>query len=176
MIHEFPLKDRNSWLSKFGFRFGYAAGSWYNHPGSAANPVCLPEDPNIATLQGTIDPHDHANIYGAEYEESLKDEHNKNVPCAVCRARQTTTNIMIPGRNQCYPGWKTEYSGFLAAGRPDHAAASMYVCMDSTLEYLPGGMSNQDGYLFYVTFAQCGSLYCPPYKQDTPVTCVVCSL
>ncbi|XP_071172294.1 uncharacterized protein [Mytilus edulis] len=153
---------------------GYAAGAWYAHSGSAANPVCLPEDPNIATLQRTNDSN-YANIYGAEYEGYFKDEHNKNVPCSVCRAKQTTASIMIPGRNTCYPGWKMEYHGFLAGGRPDHAAASMYVCMDNSPEYLPGGTSNQDGYLFYTTLAKCGSLYCPPYKQDTPITCVVCS-
>ena len=38
-----------------------------------------------------------------------------------------------------------------------------------------GGGVDHDGKLFYPVIAKCGSLQCPPYKNNYPLTCVICS-
>ncbi|VDI20211.1 Hypothetical predicted protein [Mytilus galloprovincialis] len=81
---------------------------------------------------------------------------------------------MIPGRENCYQGWKKEYNGLLAS---DHYAsrASSFICVDKQPDYVPGGQENKDGRRLYFTSTKCGSLSCPPYKDNQAVNCVVCS-
>lgn len=44
------------------------------------------------------------------------DSDNDDVPCALYRAAQATSVIMIPGENTCYSGGKEEYHGCLTSG------------------------------------------------------------
>ena len=115
-------------------------------------------------------------MYGAEYESNFwaANSNNEDVPCALCRTAQATT-VMIPGTNVCNNGWNREYYGYLASGYYGHAAASSFVCVDVNPQYLNSGVGNQDGKLFHNVLAKCGSLPCPPYINDHPLTCVVCS-
>ncbi|XP_076070485.1 short-chain collagen C4-like [Mytilus galloprovincialis] len=150
---------------------GYAGGGMYDQSGSAADYVCLPPDPDFVKTSG----YDGGHMYGAEYESNFFGTWNEDVPCAVCRKSRSTSILMIPGKNKCYKGWNIEYHGYLASGENDHAAASSYVCVDSQPEYLNGGVQNENGKLFYPVLAKCGALQCPPYINDHPLTCVVCS-
>ena len=115
-------------------------------------------------------------LFGMEYETNAfgTDLINKDVPCAACRIK-TSTLLMIPGRSECYNGWKT-YTGNLMSGHHKHAGASQYICVDATPDVLEGGARDDNGYLLYGVKAYCGSLRCPPYKQNTLVKCVVCSM
>ena len=82
---------------------------------------------------------------------------------------------MIPARNQCYDGWHTEYVGYLAAEQSIFYRTE-YVCVDGEAEANPDGSSdNDDGALFYPAQGKCGSLPCPPYKDNSDLLCVVCS-
>ncbi|XP_069135859.1 uncharacterized protein [Argopecten irradians] len=159
---------------------GYAGGSWYSHAGAAANPLCLPPDPEW--LNTTIVPDGYTGqLYGAEYESVSghtvfgSNSHNEEVPCAVCRPKSFASTVMIPARTTCYSGWTKAYGGSLASGYYAQTAASEYICMDEDDEPVVGGADRDDnGVLFYGVKAFCGSLKCPPYEQDKFIACVVC--
>ena len=79
-----------------------AGGNHYNNEGGGSNYLCLPNDPDNGKS------YSFANdvLYGAEYEtggssktSGLSDNlQNKDVPCAVCRRRGTSSVLMIPGK------------------------------------------------------------------------------
>lgn len=150
---------------------GVVGGGHFSHGGDATNALCLPPDP-------VYDKHDIptyvAYLYGAEYETTPQSPHDLDVVCAVCRTADATT-LMVPGTNTCRPGWSRQYSGYLMAGYHTHAIGSQYYCIDKGLEVDDNSVRSDNGKLFYYVVGQCGSLPCPPYKQDGIVTCVVCS-
>ncbi|XP_052791971.1 uncharacterized protein LOC128226119 [Mya arenaria] len=154
---------------------GLAAGPQHNHPGGGSNYLCLPEDPIFGEnpTGGSREL-----LYGAEYETTgtfMSNLHNNDVPCAVCKTKSTNV-LMIPARNVCYPGWKTEYSGYLMTSHYNHPSQKNYACMDADPKAISGGSANQNGALFYFVEGRCGSLKCPPYIEGHELTCVVCSL
>ena len=89
-------------------------------------------------------------------------------PCAVCRNKNTTSTIMIPGRELCYAGWTKEYQGLLAGGHVAYTASN-FICVDKTPEYVPSGEKNENGHLFYVVNIQCGPLPFPLYHSNHKV-------
>ncbi|VDI51361.1 Hypothetical predicted protein [Mytilus galloprovincialis] len=153
---------------------GIGAGGHFTNSGRPTNQVCVPHDPDLGQVShGSY----FGTVYGMEYEtndfgSNLMD---KDVPCAVCRVSHASTILMIPGKSQCYAGWKTEYSGNLMSGHYGHAGGSQYICVDSRPDVLEAGSRDDNGYLLYGAKAYCGSLKCPPYVQDTFFKCVVCS-
>ncbi|XP_071139149.1 short-chain collagen C4-like [Mytilus edulis] len=153
---------------------GIGAGGHYTNPGRPTNQVCVPHDPDLGKVShGSY----FGTVYGMEYDTNEFGSNliDKDVPCAVCRVSHASTILMIPGKSQCYAGWKTEYSGNLMSGHHSHAGGSQYICVDSSPDVLEAGSRNDNGYLLYGTKAYCGSLKCPPYVQDTFFKCVVCS-
>ncbi|XP_078339048.1 uncharacterized protein LOC144627079 [Crassostrea virginica] len=157
---------------------GFAGGSWFDHPGAAVDPLCLPRDPEWGVYTNWHDG-TKAYVYGAEYQtnsfSSLAGVHDHDVPCAVCIVRNRSLVRMFPARKSCYRGWKLEYNGYLMAGYYRHTAGSMYTCVDSNPDVLHGGIPNYDGKLFYLVEARCGSLKCPPYHGGRELVCAVCS-
>ena len=133
----------------------------------------MPTDPNFGKTTGG----DYGRMYGAEFETNFwaSNSDDEDVPCVVCRNPHTVSSIMIPGKNVCYSGWNLEYDGYLSSGNVGHAAASSHNCVDINPEYLTSGVDNKEGKLFYNVVAKCGSLPCPPYVNNYPLTCVVCS-
>lgn len=85
------------------------------------------------------------------------------------------TSIIV-ARLTCDEGWKLEYHGYLMAGYFGHNAGTAYTCVDSDPDTLQGGHTVNNGYLFYMVEAMCGSLKCPPYVNGREIVCVVCSL
>ncbi|VDH92049.1 Hypothetical predicted protein [Mytilus galloprovincialis] len=155
---------------------GYTGGGSYNDYGATPEPVCLPLDPDFNKTSGGGG--DYAIIHGAEFDSNFfaSNSAHQDIPCAVCRVKQASSVIMIPGKNRCYTGWNLEYNGYLATNAYNEHGASSYICIDIQPEYVTGGSSwKHDGKLFYEVVAKCGSLHCPPYHNDYPMTCVVCS-
>ncbi|ESP04948.1 hypothetical protein LOTGIDRAFT_89001, partial [Lottia gigantea] len=112
-------------------------------------------------------------VYGGEYEilpDASLDDYS--ALCVVCEAPGYSMALMIPGRDECYPGWSEAYHGELASGHAYHDGPSEYICLDSKPE--KGDDNNHDGKLLYTVRARCGSLACPPYEDDALLTCVVC--
>ena len=89
---------------------GVVAGSWWEHEGGAANPLCLPPNPQYLKYQ--LGYQGHSRLYGAEHQidrgSPINHTMNRNIPCALCQAYGRTNNIMIPSRYECPPGWNTE--------------------------------------------------------------------
>ncbi|XP_021339882.1 short-chain collagen C4-like [Mizuhopecten yessoensis] len=157
---------------------GSAGGSHFSHKGAAVDFVCLPPDPSRGQRVNNP-PNNGGLMYGAEYEDEViygVPDRKKEVPCAMCRISAYSTQIMIPARTTCYPGWEEAYRGYLAAGRYDHPAATQYVCVDEHPQVLAdsSGRVDDNGKLFYPVKAKCGSLKCPPYVSDAILSCVVC--
>ena len=151
---------------------GFAGGGSHDQPGSASDYVCLSPDPIFIKTSAL----ECGRMYGAEYESNFwaANSQDEDVPCALCRTTHATT-VMIPGTNVCNNGWNRQYYGYLASGADIHIAASSFVCVDVNPEYRISGVGNHDGKLFYSVLAKCGSLPCPPYINNHPLTCVVCS-
>ncbi|KAL3874759.1 hypothetical protein ACJMK2_037730 [Sinanodonta woodiana] len=157
---------------------GFAGGSFVSHSGSAADFLCMTEEPIWGKSVGGSNPTGY--VYGAEYElytgsnpfstVSIEDD----VPCCVCKTLRTST-LMIPGRTECYPGWTMEYTGYLMSGYYGHSGATNYVCVDANPEARHESSASLDGHLLYVVQAVCGSLPCPPYVEGRVLTCVICS-
>ncbi|XP_052790063.1 short-chain collagen C4-like [Mya arenaria] len=164
---------------------GYTAGNSYNQ-GGAAEYLCRTSEPIWSVYDDTAQRYS-SKVYGTEYEFELytnggaqffgKNLFNHDAPCAVCHTSRRTT-IMIPGRNQCYPGWTKEYSGYLVStlsGYSGYSSPSNYACLDSDAEFESADYEDKDGKLMYLVESICGSLRCPPYVNYRELTCVVCS-
>ncbi|KAL4240856.1 hypothetical protein ACF0H5_001641 [Mactra antiquata] len=151
---------------------GWVGGSSYSNSGGGSNQLCLPKDPKWPTFYNNIIDH-KSSVYGTEYE--IGGEHqNHEVPCAVCWIPRSS-NFMLPGRNECYDGWKLEYRGILVAEHNLHPRTE-YVCLDERIGRSNESSSNNDnGNLFYIVEARCGSLPCETYKNGRELSCAVCS-
>ena len=115
-------------------------------------------------------------MFGAENESNFygTNSDEQDVPCAVCSTTQSLM-LMIPGRYACYPGWTTQYRGYLAGNTHTNAAQYEYVCVDETVEYVPGGHNDYDGAVFMPIRSDCDPLRCPPYRASQLLACVVCT-
>ncbi|KAI8494277.1 hypothetical protein Bbelb_280370 [Branchiostoma belcheri] len=159
---------------------GLAGGAWYNHKGGGSNYQCLPSDPEWGWYKDGLQKTGEAYMYGAEFQIGLDSPydmgaiHDRNVPCAVCHSLSRRAQLMIPARKTCPEGWTREYGGYLMTGHNTYFRTE-FVCMDGEPEVLPGGERNEDGALFYIVEARCGSLPCPPYVEGRELTCVVCT-
>ena len=156
--------------------FGVAAGAHYTHPGTAANYICLPHNPEYYNY-GSRGKYP-AYVYGAEYEtwgSPLNRLNNHNVPCAVCEARKQTM-LMIPAKINCPSRWTREYNGWLMASYYGHKSPKMFVCMDKNPDMQRGEAGNHDGALFFhAQTGTCHGLDCPPYIVHKDLACVVCT-
>ncbi|XP_063404416.1 uncharacterized protein LOC134687889 [Mytilus trossulus] len=163
-------KEKVSLLSGFASGQDYHRSNYYGGP---ANMLCLPNNPELNNRTGTSD----SFLSGTEYENGnffVDGAANEDVPCALCRSVNSSTSIMIPGRQSCDSGWKLEYHGILASGHYGHKPSS-YICIDSHPEFLQAGQDDKNGHLLYATQTNCGSLACPPYVNNKAINCVVCS-
>jgi len=153
---------------------GVVAGSYYNNHGTAAEPLCLPPDPQYLLYQSGYQ--NFALIYGAEYEthanSPLNQAHNRNIPCALCQVFGRTNKIMIPSHYECPSGWTREYYGYLMAGHVGHNTATQFTCIDKSVEQIQGSGSDTNGRLFYTVEAVCNQ-FIP--CSDKELTCAVCT-
>ena len=134
----------------------------------------MTEHPTFGKTSGV----DYGRIFGVEYDVNFFAPHanGEDIPCVVCQRKSTVSSIMIPGRNTCYGGWNMEYNGYLSTASHSGSIGVNYICIDIQPEFLVGGESNTNaGRMIGPVVAKCGILKCPPYHNDYPVTCVVCS-
>ena len=155
---------------------GRAAGAYYTHPGTAANYICLPHNPEYysSTKKATY----AAYVYGSEYEtwaSPLANLANHNVPCAVCYAERNAM-IMAPAKITCPSQWTREYNGYLMAAYYGHASPKNFVCVDINAQPVRGEAHGTNGALFYhARVGNCHGLDCPPYNTKKDLACVVCT-
>ena len=111
-------------------------------------------------------------VYGTEYETGPLT--NKDMPCAVCKTHQKEV-LMFPGTNICYPGFVTEYVGYLATSYSTHTKTSN-ICVDGNPEaHGKSSTTSNDGVRLYPAEVICGSLPCSVYPSGKDLLCVVCS-
>jgi len=133
--------------------------------------LCLPNNPEINNTTTTVG---SSYIYGMEYEQNVfkPDANNEDVPCALCRSRDSHSSVMIPGRMMCYPGWKREYYGYLSSGATGHTSSD-YICVDINPEYTPGGQADKDTHLCLIN---CMWIYAMSTLQTCNTTLLCCLL
>nr|KAG5706509.1 hypothetical protein BaRGS_028680 [Batillaria attramentaria] len=139
--------------------------------GAAANYLCLPLNPEFDDDKRL---NDLAQLYGGEYHTYGESTYMMDAVCAVCRPPRATV-VMVPAATHCWSGWTLEYTGHLMAGRPDNAAASEFICVDTAQQARSASHDNENGKLLYYTATHCGSLPCPPYVNQKVVPCAVCT-
>ncbi|KAJ8028413.1 Short-chain collagen C4 [Holothuria leucospilota] len=164
---------------------GIAGGSFYTHKGSGSNYLCLPEEPIYDETESSAHG-ERGRIYGGEYQTSPSDTippfrnlYQHDVPCAVCKATNRPSLLMIPARNVCPDDkWTKEYHGYLMSERSIHYRTE-YVCVDSHPQAVHRTSANNNGALFYLVEGICtegGGLPCGPYINGYELTCAVCTM
>ena len=153
---------------------GITAGHHYGHIGAGANYLCLPKDPEYpeSTRAGA---QAYGLIYGTEYRQPLLGAQNYNPPCAVCSVSRSSS-LMIPAKQTCPSAdWTEEYIGYLMSESISYSA-SMYVCVDKSMEVIPGSEALTGGAWIFHVEADCTTgLPCPPYDRNKELSCVVCT-
>ena len=159
---------------------GITAGSDHRDTtGGGANYLCMPHTPQYGEYQPGVQ--GRSPIYGTEYQTYAgspiglsHDQHN--VPCAVCYVSMRGTALMLPARMECPTSWTLEYSGYLmSAYKASNHYRTMFECVDSNPDTIPGSSANTDGAQFWHTEATCNGLPCGPYDPQKELTCAVCT-
>lgn len=162
---------------------GFIGGSYhFGGSGAAPNKLCLPNQPQWGIYDNKVNnmPYIGATMidnYDIDIKGTLFDKINSyyRLECAACLTKRSTT-VMIPGRKECYFGWKKEYTGYLLAGHPTHKAASEYICIDQNPDFLKKSPSANFKSFLYAVYSKCnGATPCPPYVEGREMVCVVCS-
>ena len=140
----------------------------------------MPEDPEYDVYQEGVHQY-RAYIYSTEYQihdfPPYEGLHDHDAPCAVCRATNRGSVMMIPAKMTCPSDWIREYHGYLMAEKshPAHTTTK-YVCVDRDPEVVTGSVANLNGALFHPVEGRCTTnLPCGPYIEGAELTCVVCS-
>ena len=157
---------------------GSMAGAFFDHKGSGANHLCLPFDPEYVPDIGNAG---GSTVFGSEYasvnqiNSGKQNIQDRNIPCAVCGVQMRSTAIMIPARNTCPPGWSREYYGFLMGALNTHTKRN-FICLDREMKTLPGHAADRNGNVLFSVSSVCSyGLDCPPYQNNKPLTCAMCT-
>ena len=159
---------------------GITAGSWYGNTGGGANYLCMPHNPQYGRYRRGVQ--GYSPIYGTEYQtygSPIATSLDHNVPCAVCYVSTRETALMLPARMECPTSWTLEYSGYLMStykgDRGGYHYRTMYECVDSSPDTIPGSSADTNGAVFYHSEATCNGLPCGPYDPQKELTCAVCT-
>jgi len=154
---------------------GFAAGAYYGHSGGGANSICLNSESGDAPATDAGN-HNRAMLYGTEYEAGYvgRNVHDHNAACAVC-AYNGKASYTMWGRPSCSDGHDALYIGNVWGAHHGHPKSS-WVCVDVARESHDGSTSNENGNLWYLAEYECGSLPCPPYKENKEAACAVCGI
>ncbi len=151
---------------------GQMGATFADYQGGAANYICMPPDPQY-TLSYRPGRQGLNTVLGTEYEDSFLGRSQHNAWCAVCYLSNKHTTVMLPARTSCPSGWEVEYIGYLMS-ETHSKYRTMYVCVDTTQESIPGSQHHANGGHLYNVEADC-NLGCPPYNNYKELGCVVCS-
>ncbi|XP_064623485.1 uncharacterized protein LOC135485416 [Lineus longissimus] len=167
---------------------GYAGSGASRHTGASPEYVCLSSEPKYDRYDTGAVSDMGAWIYGVELKlatskniletsnSKLSPLNNSDIRCAVCRSLTRTSMVMIPGTNECIPGWSMEYRGYLVSSRYTEKGQHNYACLDKAPEAgTDGGVRINNGAMMHLVKGHCGSLPCTPYVQNYELTCVVCT-
>ena len=122
----------------------------------ATVPQCFPLNPTY-----------HSELNRIQRREPMQKTHegNNSIPCAVCHSTRHSTMLMQPARQTCTTGWSEMYKGLLVTNK----ASLLCIDIDSVKESHPGKIND-----YHFVRASCDLLPCPPYVDNSNLTCVVC--
>ena len=139
------------------------AGANHADKGGGSSAQCLPTNPEYTDSATSMNKKSY--IYGAQYD-SNSFIHNHDIPCALCYANRSTTQ-MIPAKVTCPSGWTKEYNGYLMT--------SEYLCVDKAFSSANRKSKIDQGLLLHPVEVKCQSLPCPPYNATMDLMCVLCT-
>ncbi len=160
--------------------FGRTAGSQASLKGGASNYLCMPEAPEYGLLperaghqggSGSV-------LEGIEYRDPVGGTNYADVACAVCTVTERSMQVMIPAITTCPPDWTEEYVGYLMSESSRNSYRTMYICVDSSLEFTPDTFGRTSaGFLYHVepSCNQAGLPCGPFYNGVTELPCVLCT-
>lgn len=171
-------------------------GPDFRSEGGGVNFICLPDDPDIQTgaakLGGSAS--DLRPVFVSPYEISSVLAKSQHLPCVVCEAPPRISQLTIPAKSRCPSGWEKEYEGYMFSAPSQHGkdgryvdnhSRTDYVCLDSAPESRGRSAVQKAvgdtwyGVPLYSVTANCegtGTLNnCPPYQQNAPLKCVLCT-
>ena len=160
---------------------GRAAGAHYSEDGGSSDTLCMPEIPQYLSTD-TAATH-VSTLHGVEFETfgdpsttPFRNLLQQNMPCAVCHTDTKLVVLTIPAQYNCPDGWSLEYNGYLMSEleRADRQRKDT-ICVDRDAEAIPGLQADTEGAVVYLMRASCNGLPCPPYNNDTVLSCAVCS-
>ena len=156
---------------------GRAGGSHFNKHGGAANILCMPNDPGHLPYGSGVQGRSHMYAVALDITsgQPLYSARSHCLTCAVCYASTRVTILTIPAKVNCPSNWTMEYTGYMVAGHDNHNGRTMFECIDSNPETIPGSFSWNYAAAFYHVEPNCDGLSCPPYDAQKELTCVVCS-
>lgn len=166
---------------------GQMVGPDVHSEGGGSNFQCLPTDPDLATSKAGLGSlwNQLRPTYVSSVEKSSPLPHSGHLPCAVCEATQRVSQVSMPGKSRCPAEWSLEYKGYLMSAatvfQSNHKME--YVCIDSspdTIRSKTGSITAPwYGQVLNHATAQCSGDsridYCPPYNQNQPLQCVICT-
>ena len=158
------------------FYSGRTGGTFSADTGGASNYLCMPNMPQY-TLPFIPGIQRSSLVYGVEYEGPpvVINREQHNAPCAVCHVSDKNAVIMIPAYSDCPTDWMVEYYGYLMSERVTSRRRTEFVCVDISMESIPGSQDDVNGGHFYHVEADCSGLACPPYNNFQELNCVVCT-
>ena len=85
--------------------------------------------------------------------------------CGMSRLYLASSTVMVPSKHTCPVNWKKRYL-VLLTGSLNVYQKSKQLCLHESPDFLEGSWNKDGGRLFYPVKSVCGSLPCPPYKDD----------
>jgi len=157
---------------------GVVAGGHHGHRGGGANPLCLTSEPRDAPSGDNAGNHDHALLYGTEYNDAYGGapaHQDWDAGCAVC-AYEGAATYDVWGKVSCQKDHQVLYVGNVMAAHHGHHKFN-YVCVDEERKpSFNANKGNNDHALWYTAEYECGSIPCGPYDTNKEAACAKCGM
>lgn len=175
---------------------GLAAGSDYRSNGGGSNLQCLPSDPQYDPKYSHITAQYNflsKVIWNGWAKDQFLNVIGRRMPCAVCESDSRITKLIVPAATKCpNSDWHLEYKGFLVSDYNSHGGSTVYAggnrhyrstyeCLDEfPVSFSPNeGAGVHTGTIMRLVRVSCSGdtsiNYCPPYKENQPISCVLCT-
>ena len=157
---------------------GVVVGSAYDAKGGPSDHLCLSDKPQYKARDNVTNAGQFSRVWVGNSGDTspVISQYANNLPCALCHTTTKSTSFMLPGRYTCPLGWNTEYSGYLMSDWTDNQreGRSNTICVDQAGEATGTRRVTTAAWIF-LTKVYCAREECPPFVNNKPLTCAVCS-
>eukprot|EP00164_Ancoracysta_twista_P001878 GFYU01002467.1.p1 GENE.GFYU01002467.1~~GFYU01002467.1.p1 ORF type:complete len:957 (-),score=279.64 GFYU01002467.1:133-3003(-) len=154
---------------------GMVGASYHGHVGGGYNYLCMQDNPEYGEHNNGNQ--DGALIYRMEYFLSghglgrLLHLDRQEVPCSLCMRKNAIATRMIPGVQECPPGWRLDYAGYLFSNHYVHQKGE-HVCVTRDAEGHGSSRHHTHHGLMYPV--ETGENL-PKWREHEEIGCAVCS-